>query len=493
MGPNQDLNKYRPEDMDENLQRELEEALGDMSLEDILEAERAPRGPASTKPTGEGVRLGQVISIQGDDIFVDMGGKSQGILPAHQFEDEPLPAEGDTIEVTIQGYKGDEGLLILSRKGAILAASWERLEPGLVVEGRVTGHNKGGLELSLDGIRAFMPISQVDLNRVEEEELGAYTDRKLLVEVVEVRQGDNVVVSRRNVLQVEAEQNKAKMLEELKEGDTVDGTVRSLMPYGAFVDIGGVDGLLHVSDMSYSRVEDPASVVQVGDHVRVKVLKLDREKDRISLGLKQAMPDPWAGVAEKYPPNELVSGRVTRLADFGAFVELEAGVEGLIPIGELTFERRVRHPSDVLKEGDVVRVRVLSVEPDRNRISLSLKRAGEDPWIGASVRWAENTMHEGIVKRATEFGAFVELAPGVEGLVHISELADGFVRSVGEVVREADKVTVRILSVDEERRRIALSMKQSTGAAEPAAPATDAYEPPPAPRKRKKPLKGGLD
>ena len=234
------------------------------------------------------------------------------------------------------------------------------------------------------------------------------------------------------------------------------------MPYGAFVDIGGVDGLLHVSDMSHGHVDKPGDVVSPGDKIRVKVLKIDRDKDRIGLGLKQTLTDPWQNAPAKYPAEQIITGRVTRLADFGAFVEIEPGIEGLIPISEMSWSRRVGHPKEVLSAGETVKVFVMNVDPQRKRMSLSLKRAEEDPWMGAAIRFAEGSKVSGRVSRVTDFGAFVELGKGIEGMVHISELAEGYVASVGQVVSEGQNVEAKVLSVDESKRRIALSIKALT-------------------------------
>lgn len=475
------------EDLDAILQRELDEALGDDSLMDLMDAEEAPTPAAPT-----GVRRGRVTAIQRDDIFVDMGGKSQGFLPAIQFENEPLPAVGDFIEVTITGYDSDDGLLILSRQGAVMAATWASIAEGQIVEGRVTKHNKGGLEMVIDGIRAFMPISQVERTRVED--ISGYVGQRLRCRVTEVRRDEqSLVVSRRDVLDLEAAEMAERTFDSLAEGQIVQGTVKTLMPYGAFVDIGGIDGLLHVADLSYTRVEQPGDVVSVGQQLELKVLKVDRDSRRISLGLKQVAPDPWASADRKWPVESLVTGLVTRLEDFGAFVELEPGVEGLVPISEMTFERRIHHPSEVVKAGDTIQVRVLSVDMDRRRISLSVKRVGDDPWTGASARWPADSVTEGTVKRIAEFGAFVELTAGVEGLVHISELSDAHVRGVSEVVRDGDVVKVKVLEVDEDRRRISLSIKQVAAMADYTGPETTEPEPSRPKSKRKKPRKGGLE
>lgn len=486
--------KFRVEpQLDEAIQRELDEALGGMSLDEIISSEEALAKGAELSTT-KGVRRGKIAAINRDDIFVDMGGKSQGMISMTQFEGEPEPKVGDTIEFTIEGYDREDGLLILNRQGAIMAAAWETLEEGQVVEGRVTGHNKGGLELTINGIRAFMPISQVELYRIED--LSPYVGQKIRCQVTEVdRESQNVVVSRRGILEVEAQESREATFASLAEGQTITGTVRSIMPYGAFVTIGlGIDGLLHVKDMSHGRVEDPKTIVKEGQRLELKVLKVDKETHKIALGLKQALPDPWADAEQKWPIDSVVSGRVTRLAEFGAFVELEPGVEGLVPMSEMTFERRIKTASEICKPGDVIKVRVLSMELERNRISLSIKRVGDDPWMGASARWPEDSVVTGTVKRIAEFGAFIELTPGVEGLVHISEISHDRIRTVNEVLREGQSVQAKVIEVDEDRKRISLSIKQITSLADYTGPEKTEPEQPAKPQpKRKTPLRGGLE
>jgi len=485
--------KVRPsQKLDPEVQQELDEALGDMNIEELLESGCQPAAGDRAVQTagGEVIHTGKVLAIQGDDIFVEIGGKSQGILPAEQFVEEPLPKVGDRVEFTIERYDRREGLLILSRQGAVKAATWDNLQPGQLVEGRVAGHNKGGLELKISGIDAFMPVSQIELFHVDE--MAGYLNQKLRCLVTEVdRREGKVVVSRRELLRQEAERKAEQLLESLEEGQTLPGVVRSIMPYGAFVDIGGLDGLLHVSDMSYARVEDPADIVKVGQEVQVVVLSVDRESRRISLGLKQAMADPWDDAEDRWQVDDIVAGRVVRLAPFGAFVELTEGVDGLIPASELSYDRRIRQPREILSEGQVVNARVMSVDSAGRRISLSLKRAGDDPWTGASIRWPVGSIAAGRVTRIADFGAFVELSEGVEGLIHISELADGYVRAAGEVVREGDELQAVVISVDEEARRISLSRKKLLESPDYTGQAT---EDEPAPRRpRKRPLKGGLD
>ncbi|NQU76086.1 MAG: S1 RNA-binding domain-containing protein [Planctomycetes bacterium] len=486
---------FRPQTkLDEELQREVDEALGGMSLEDLIDVEaKASDAAQGQEEEHSALRRGRVIAVHGEDIFVDLGGKDQGILKAGQFADEPLPVAGDQIEVAVHGYDEADGLLLLALKGAANVAAWETLEVGQDIEGRVTALNTGGLELKADGIRAFMPISQIELSRVND--LKPYVDQKMRCRVIEIKRSEGgIIVSRRAVLEEEMAKLGAETIALLEEGQIVSGVVKNIMPYGAFVDIGGVDGLLHVADMSWARVDSPSNVVTEGQQLQVKVLKIDREAQRISLGLKQVAPSPWEDAQSKWPVDEVVAGRITRLADFGAFVELAEGLEGLIPISELSFERRIAHPSKVVNVGDVVKVRVLSVDTERQRISLSLKRVGDDPWIGASHRWPADSVVDGIVSRLTEFGAFVELTPGVEGLVHISEFSHQHVRAAGDVVSEGQTVQAKVLSVDEDRRRISLSIK-ALAAQQAAQDQGGQVEttPPPPPNRKKKPLRGGLD
>ena len=483
---------FQPEgssNLDEALEREVSEALGDASLDDLMQDTPSPAHLANQ----DGTLTAKVLDMHEGFIFLQLADRREGIMPVTAFRGEDLPDVGAEIPVIIDRYDAAEGVWFLTRKGAVSEAGWDTLEVGDVVEGRVTGSNKGGLELRVNNIRAFMPISQVDTARIED--LVPFLNQRMRCQVTEVDvKKKNLVVSRRKLLEAEAAVQAEKTLAEIAEGQTVPGTVKSLMPYGAFVDIGGVDGLLHVKDMSHGRVEHPKDLLSVGQELTVKILKIDRDRDRISLGLKQIQADPWDGVAYRYAADDILTGRVTRLADFGAFVEIEPGVEGLVPISEMSFQRRVNHPSEVCQVDETVQVRVLNVEPDRKRISLSIKQVQGDPWEGASVRWPEQSIAEGNVKRITDFGAFVELAPGVEGLVHISECGDGFVRSVGDAVQEGQFVKVKVLSVDEEKRRMSLSIKQ---ASEPSPADYEQFAPPPDKpqqrRRRKKPLKGGLE
>ena len=358
-------------DLDEEIEGELEAALAGISDQDLAGGEQAP---AKTQTEGEAPgKKGKIISIHGPDVFVEVpGGRSQGVLPLAQFPEGP-PKLGTEVDIHIEGYDSANGLLILTRRGAAVVADWSSIAVGQTVEARVTGVNKGGLSVEINGIRGFMPISQIDLYRVENAE--PYVNQRLLCLVTEVNPHErNLIVSRRDLLEREREEKREKMWQTLAEGQVHEGVVRSVRDFGAFVDLGGVDGLLHISEMSWSRVQDAASVVQPGQPIKVVVLKVDKDKRKISLGLKQLLASPWDNIEEKYHHGKIVAGKVTKLMEFGAFVELEPGIEGLIHVSELA-PQRVRRVGDIVQQGQEVQVMILNVDPEQKRISLSLKAA----------------------------------------------------------------------------------------------------------------------
>jgi ribosomal protein S1 len=371
----QRLSAPRLKDLDAEIEGELEAALGDLSEQELYGADSSAQArQAAAQPGSGGERKkGKVISVHGQDVFVDVpGGRSQGVLPLLQFPDGP-PAPGTEVEFSIEGYDNENGLLLLSRRGAAVVADWSSVTEGMTVEARVTGTNKGGLAVDVNGIRGFMPISQIDLYRVENTE--QFVNQKLLCLVTEANaQERNLVVSRRALLEKEREENREKLWTELAEGQIREGIVRSVRDFGAFVDLGGVDGLLHVSEMSWSRVQDPTSVVQPGQKLKVVVLRIDHERRKLSLGLKQLQASPWDSIEEKFPFGSVVMGKVTRLADFGAFVELEPGIEGLVHISELA-PQRVWRVSDIVQPEQQVQVKVLNIDKEKRKISLSLKAA----------------------------------------------------------------------------------------------------------------------
>jgi small subunit ribosomal protein S1 len=479
-----------PHELDnDDLRLELDRQLGELSQDDLdrMQTIRA----SDPQPDEKGRISGRIIEVRGADVFVDIGSKSEAFLALDEFAEGQPPQPGEQHTFMIQGIDSESGLMRLSLREVKLEADFESLQVGDVIEARVTGVNLGGLELMAKNIRAFMPKSHVDLERVVD--FTPFIGRRLECQVTEIdRKGRTFVVSRRRVLERQREEMRQELKYSLAEGQIRKGIVRRLTGFGAFVDLGGIDGLLHISDMSYGRISHPSAVVKEGDEIEVQVLKIDLVKDRISLGLKQLTPDPWTVVPGNYRVGQTVDARVVKLMDFGAFVELEPGVEGLIPVSELSWTQRVRHPRDLLSDGDAVRVAVLALDEQNRKITLSLKALGEDPWTGANERYAPDDVVSGAVTRLTGFGAFIQLEEGVEGLLHVSEMGPKHVRKPSDVLKVGDVVKVRVKSVDLEQRRISLSLRQ-VGEDEGGAPAEQAPPSVPASKKRKRPLKGGLD
>jgi small subunit ribosomal protein S1 len=361
-------------DLDAEIAGELEAALSGLAEKDLLGADSSGQARATAAgQSDQGRKQGRVLSVHGSDVFVEVpGGRSQGLLPIDQFPDAP-PKPGDLVDVTIEGYDAANGLLILARRGAAVVADWSTVAEGMVVEARVLETNKGGLSVDVNGIRGFMPISQIDLFRVENAE--QYVGQKLFCLVTDVDQTEhNLVVSRRAFLEKQREEQREKLWAELAEGQIRTGVVRSVRDFGAFVDLGGVDGLLHVSEMSWRRGQDATKLVRPGQTLKVIVLKIDHERRKLSLSVKQLEAGPWENIHDRYGIGQVVKGTVTRTKEFGAFVELEPGVEGLVHISELA-RRKVWRVSDVVKEGQEVEVKILNIDPNEQRISLSLREA----------------------------------------------------------------------------------------------------------------------
>ncbi len=462
-----------------------------MSIDEI-ESLAEPGAVGKDRPASAALRKARIDHVAGDVVFVDLGGKSPGMLSINEFDKGESVAPGTLIDIFIERFDERDGLFIVSKRKAQLENLWASLKPGAVVEGRVTGMNKGGLEVDIQGIRAFMPASQVDVAHVHD--ISIFLQQTIRAVVTQVDRADeNVVISRRKQIEKERAVARDQLMTELAEGQIRSGTVRSITPYGAFVDLGGVDGLLHISDMSWSRVKDAKEVVQPGQQIEVKVLKIDREKDRISLGLKQILANPWTGVADRYQAGQQIKGRVTRLAEFGAFVEVEPGLEGLVPISEMSWVKRVRHPSEVVQEGSIIDAVVLQVDPEKRRMSLGMRQVQENPWTGAALRFAPEQVVTGKVTRLTDFGAFIEVEPGIEGLVHISQLADHHVKRVADVVQPGQEVQARVLSIDVEGQRLSLSLKGAKADQPKEAEATPTPDKDAKAKKRKRPLRGGLD
>jgi small subunit ribosomal protein S1 len=432
------------------------------SYEQLLEEYSHPL-PAAEE--GE-VLQGHVLQITEQGVIVDVGLKQEGLVPVEQVREadgQVLVQPGDVLEVMIDRRRELEGYIALSHERASRVRAWETLEKayreGLLISGRVLGRVKGGLSVDV-GVVAFMPTSQSDVRPTHH--VDHLIGQDIPVKVIKLnRRRNNVVVSRKSALEEDIVARKSALLDHVHEGDLVTGVVKNLTEYGAFIDLGGIDGLLHVSDISYGRVNHPSDVVQVGQEITVKVLKLDRDKERISLGLKQIVPDPWETVKERYTPGTRVVGRVVSTTDYGSFIELEAGVEGLIHISEMTWSRRMKHPSKVVKVGDSVECVVLEVKPEERRISLGIKQLEPDPWTTVDQRYAIGSVVEGRVRKLTDFGAFVEIEEGIDGLVHISDLSwTKRVQHPSELLKKGQMVQAVILNIDSGNRRLSLGVKQ---------------------------------
>ena len=407
-------------------------------------------------------REGTVISASPDFVFVDVGLKIEGVLPVALFREGELPKSGDRLPVSIKG-RNEEGYYELSLFKIAQPTDWSSLERAFeekaTISGTVTGAIKGGLTVDV-GVRAFMPASRSGIRDAAEME--RLVGQEIVCRIIKLDVSDeDVVVDRRVVMEEQQLAVREQRYGQVREGDVVQGTVRSLTEYGAFVDLGGVDGLLHVSDIAWNRITKPADVLSEGQQVEVKVLKIDSDKKRISLGLKQLQKHPWDDAADRFKTGDRVRGTVTRLADFGAFVELEPGIEGLIHLSEMSWAKKVRKPSDILNQGDVVDAVILGVNAGERRISLGLKQALGDPWADAAQRFLVGSQVEGPVSSFTKFGAFIQLAEGVEGMVHVSEIsADKHIHHPQDVLRKGEQVKALVLVMDSEKRQIRLSMKQ---------------------------------
>lgn len=417
-------------------------------------------------PARHEVLEGRVLKVSGADVFIDVGYKSDGVAPLAQFTDGTgaiTVRAGDVVEVMIESGQNAEGYVVLSHEKASRLKIWDNLENAqqqqLTISGLVIGRVKGGLAVDV-GVRAFMPGSQVDLRPVRN--LDQFAGQNIPVKVVKInRKRGNVVVSRKLALMEEVEARKSVTLETLHEGAVLNGTIKNLTEYGAFVDLGGIDGLLHVTDISYGRITHPSEVLHLGDEVTVQVLKFDPAKERVSLGMKQLMADPWDGVTDRFPVNSRVVGRVVSVTDYGAFVEIDTGVEGLIHISEMTWSRRMKHPSKVVKPGDQVESVVLEVNTKDRRISLGLKQLEANPWTTVEERYSVGSVVEGRVRNMTDFGAFIEIEEGIDGLVHISDLSwTKRIKHPSEVLRKGSIVQAVILGIDAKQKRLSLGIKQ---------------------------------
>ncbi len=411
---------------------------------------------------------GRVLQVRSGVVMLDLGYKSDGIIPVEQFTDDELKAlkPGDELEVMLEQAEDSNGNLMLSREKAKKLQVWDHLnrayQTGEPIKGKIVATTKGGLTVDIGGVSAFLPGSQIDVKPVHN--LGSLVGQVFDMKIIKMNSGrGNMVLSRRALLEHDHNLKKQETLAALTPGQTVSGLIKNITEYGAFVDLGGIDGLLHITDMSWGRISHPSEVCKVGERVDVVVLKYDREKQKVSLGLKQKTQDPWLTVAEKFPIGMRLKGKVTSLTDYGAFVELEVGVEGLVHVSEMSWTQKVKHPSKLLTTGSVIETQVLAVDPAGKRISLGMKQLEPNPWQSVGDRYPAGRQVEGKIRTITDFGAFIGLEEGIDGLVHISDLSwTRHVKHPSEMLKKGQTVNAVVLSTDPQKERISLGIKQLT-------------------------------
>lgn len=445
------------EQRDEDARRKSTEDFG--HLLDQFEQEQ------SALQEGEVVR-GTVVGVTERGVLIDFGYKSEGIVNPSEFMEngELVVKRGDEVDVLVKAMETSEGYPVLSRADAVRLRAWDDVEKafneGVPIKGRVMDRIKGGLRVDIDGIQAFLPGSQVDTRPVRN--LDSLRGKEIEAKIIKLnRKRSNVVLSRKAVLEEQNADRKGETLGQIEEDIIVEGQIKNLTDYGAFVDLGGIDGLLHVTDMSWGRLQNPAEMFKVGDTVQVKVLRFDRDRERVSLGFKQLLPDPWETIEERFPPNTRMNGKVASVTDYGAFIELEPGVEGLVHVSEMSWSKRVKHPSKLVGPGDAVEVEVLSVDPKARRISLGMKQVQDNPWRTLGERYQVGDRVHGKVRNLTDFGAFIEIEDGVDGLVHVSDISwSRRIKHPGELLKKGQAVDAVITGIDPENRRMSLSIKE---------------------------------
>ena len=405
---------------------------------------------------------GTILEIRPQVVLVDIGYKSEGVIPVSEFEDEEIEV-GDQIEVLLESLENDEGLVVLSKEKAAHKQNWDKIvavyKDGGLVKGKVKSVVKGGLMVNV-GVEAFLPGSQVDI--IPPKDLNEFVGNVYEFKIVKVNdERKNIVLSRREVIEAERSEQRQRFLETVNIGDRVKGLVKNITDFGAFVDLSGMDGLLHITDMSWGRVNHPSELLHIGQELEVLILDVDRDKERVSLGLKQLSDNPWADIEAKYPIGSQVKGRVTKLLAYGAFVELEKGVEGLVHVSELSWTKRITRPSDVLSLDQEIEAIVLNISVEEQKISLGIRQLDENPWDAIEVRFPVGTVISGAVRNLTPYGAFVALEEGIDGMIHVSDMS--WTRKINhpsEVLKKGDVVEARVLNIDKENQRVSLGIKQ---------------------------------
>ena len=406
---------------------------------------------------------GTIIEVRSKEVVVDIGYKSEGVIGLEEFEEPETLKVGDEVEVLLERLENDDGAVVLSRQKAAQKQNWEKIvkifNEGGTITGRVRKIVKGGLMINV-GVEAFMPASQIDI--IPPKNLKEFEDQTIecrIVKLIEDRK--NLVLSRREIIEAERAEKRAKLMSAIEKGSIVKGTVKNITDFGAFIDLDGLDGLLHITDISWSRLTHPSEVLKVGQEIDVMVLEIDREKERVSLGLKQQTENPWEKIAEKYPIGTRVKGKVTSLVPYGAFVELEQGIEGLIHVSEISWTKRIAKPSEVLEVGQAVEVAVTEVNPEEQKLSLSLRALEENPWDTIQEKYPIGSRVKGIVRNLTAYGAFVELQEGIDGMIHVSDLS--WTRKINhpsEILKKNEEVEAQVLGIDKQNQRISLGIKQ---------------------------------
>jgi small subunit ribosomal protein S1 len=409
------------------------------------------------------IREGVIVGFAGDDVVIELGLKSEGMIPRDEFDGADIKL-GDKVKILVEKLDGTDGQIEVSKRKADRMLNWQRLidttREGDVIEGKVTKKIKGGLLVDI-GVPVFLPASQVDVRRPAD--IGEFINRTIRASVLKIDQERrNIVISRRKLIEEEREMAKKRLLETLKEGQMATGEVKNIADFGAFIDLGGIDGLLHITDMSWGRINHPSELLKLGQKIEVKVLNIDRDKEKIALGLKQKEVSPWEEIEQKYPVGSRVHGSVVNLMSYGAFVRLEDGIEGLVHISEMSWTRRVNHPSELVNVNDPVDVVILEINKEKQEISLGMKQIEVNPWELVSEKYPPGTVIEGAVRNLANYGAFVEIEPGIDGLIHISDMSwTKRVQHPSEVVKKGDAVDVVILNIDSENKRISLGLKQA--------------------------------
>jgi small subunit ribosomal protein S1 len=407
---------------------------------------------------------GKIVAITDSGVAIDIGFKSEGLVPIMEFPNIDELNAGDEVEVFLESVENKDGQLVLSKKRADFMRTWERVtrsyETGEVLTGKITRRIKGGLVVDLMGLDAFLPGSQIDVKPVRD--FDQFLGKTMEFKVAKINHpNENVVVSHKVLIEAEMQEQRGAIMNSLQKGQILEGSVKAITDFGVFVDLGGVDGLVHITDLSWGRVNHPSEVVKLDQTITVVVLDFDEAKKRISLGLKQLQPHPWENIDQKYPVTTKVHGKVVSLADYGAFIEIEKGIEGLIHISEMSWTQHIKHPSQVVSMGQMIDAVILSLDKDNKKISLGMKQLEPDPWLNLLQKYPVGSKHTGIVRNLTNFGVFVELEEGVDGLVHISDLSwTKKIRHPGEVVKKGDRLDIVILGIDVEQRRISLGHKQ---------------------------------